>query len=55
MFNVSVLITDAFMETVETGVMRARAFWNQIMRATHDFTEPGVIFIDRVNAMNSLA
>jgi ribonucleoside-diphosphate reductase alpha chain len=67
-FNVSVLITDAFMQAVKTDgswdlvfddkiyhTVQARDLWNRIMRATYDFAEPGVIFIDRINAMNNLA
>ena len=67
-FNVSVLVTDAFMEAVaadaswdltfEGTIWRAvpaRALWDRIMRATYDYAEPGVIFIDRINAMNNLA
>ena len=67
-FNMSVLITDAFMEAVKADkswdllfgdtvyrTVQARDLWNQIMRATYDYAEPGVIFIDRINAMNNLS
>jgi len=68
MFNVSVLVTDAFMAAVEADAdwdlvfegtvyrtVRARSLWDRIMRATYDYAEPGVIFIDRINAANNLA
>ncbi|MBF9043306.1 adenosylcobalamin-dependent ribonucleoside-diphosphate reductase [Rhodobacterales bacterium HKCCE4037] len=67
MFNVSVLATDPFMEAVEQDApwdlvfdgkvyrtVRARDLWNKMMRATYDYAEPGVIFIDRINAENNL-
>jgi ribonucleoside-diphosphate reductase alpha chain len=68
MFNVSVLVTDPFMDAVKADgpwdltfggkvykTVRARDLWNRIMRATYDYAEPGVIFIDRINAANNLA
>jgi ribonucleoside-diphosphate reductase alpha chain len=67
MFNLSVLVTDAFMAAVAADApwalrfggevvrsLPARALWDRIMRATYDYAEPGVIFIDRINAMNNL-
>ncbi|MEL7104506.1 MAG: adenosylcobalamin-dependent ribonucleoside-diphosphate reductase [Pseudomonadota bacterium] len=67
-FNVSVLVTDAFMEAVKAGAdwdlvfdgttyrtVNAAELWDKIMRSTYDFAEPGVIFIDRINAANNLA
>jgi ribonucleoside-diphosphate reductase alpha chain len=67
MFNLSVLVTDAFMAAVRADAdwplvfggrtfrtIRARALWEAIMRATYDYAEPGVIFIDRINAANNL-
>ena len=67
MFNVSVLATDPFMEAVKADgpwdlvfggkvykTVQARDLWNKIMRATYDYAEPGVIFIDRINAENNL-
>ena len=67
MFNVSVLVTDAFMAAVKADAdwdlvfggkvyrtVKARALWERIMRATYDVAEPGVIFIDRVNRRNNL-
>lgn len=68
MFNVSVLVTDAFMEAVKADgswelvfdnkvyrTVQARDLWNQIMQSTYDYAEPGVIFIDRINQSNNLA
>ncbi|RED45053.1 adenosylcobalamin-dependent ribonucleoside-diphosphate reductase [Aestuariispira insulae] len=67
-FNMSVTVTDAFMAAVEEDrpwdlvfeghsyrSLRARDLWDQIMRATYDYAEPGVIFIDRINARNNLS
>ncbi|MDP0925784.1 adenosylcobalamin-dependent ribonucleoside-diphosphate reductase [Paracoccus onubensis] len=67
MFNLSVLVTDAFMEAVKVDgtwdlkfgdkvyrTLQARDLWNRIMRATYDYAEPGVIFIDRINQANNL-
>ncbi|MXY42270.1 MAG: adenosylcobalamin-dependent ribonucleoside-diphosphate reductase, partial [Rhodospirillaceae bacterium] len=67
MFNLSVLVTDAFMEAVRRDdpwdlvfggtvyrTVQARALWDAIMRATYAFAEPGVIFIDRINRLNPL-
>jgi len=68
MFNLSVLITDDFMEAVKADgpwelvfdntvyhTLNARDLWNQIIQSTYDYAEPGVIFIDRINAMNNLS
>ncbi len=67
-FNLSVLVTDDFLEAVEADqpwhlvfegktyrTLPARALWDQIMRATYEASEPGVIFIDRINQTNNLA
>ena len=67
-FNLSVLVTDQFMAAVKADdiwpllfagqvfkTLKARDLWQQIMRATYDYAEPGVIFIDRINSLNPLS
>ena len=67
-FNLSVLVTDEFMQAVERDThfpltfegefyryVSATDLWNQIMRATWDYAEPGVIFIDTINRANNLS
>lgn len=66
-FNVSVGITDEFMIAVLTDTMfdlrfegkvyktiRAKALWEDILRSTWDWAEPGVLFIDTINKKNNL-
>ncbi|MFZ2649923.1 MAG: adenosylcobalamin-dependent ribonucleoside-diphosphate reductase, partial [Burkholderiaceae bacterium] len=85
-FNLSVGVTDAFVEAVQSGAdvdlvhrsepgakqkaggaqlrpdglwlyrrLPARELWEQIMRSTYDHAEPGVLFLDRINADNNLS
>ncbi|MCU7372326.1 adenosylcobalamin-dependent ribonucleoside-diphosphate reductase [Paucibacter sp. O1-1] len=84
-FNISIGVTDAFMEAVlarglvelvhraepgpaqkEEGAyqrddglwvyrkLAAAELWDQVMRSTYDHAEPGVLFLDRINADNNL-
>ncbi|MDA7947784.1 MAG: adenosylcobalamin-dependent ribonucleoside-diphosphate reductase [Hyphomicrobiaceae bacterium] len=68
MFNLSVLVTDDFMSAVKSDkawdltfggrvykTVGARELWNKILRGAYDYAEPGVIFIDRINALNPLS
>jgi ribonucleoside-diphosphate reductase alpha chain len=85
-FNLSIAVTDAFMQAVDgdgeidlvhkaepsraqqargahrrdDGLwvyrrLKARALWDQVMRSTYDHAEPGVLFLDRINADDNLA
>lgn len=67
-FNLSVLATDAFMTAIKEDAdwdlkfdgtvyktIRAKGLWDAMMHGTYEYAEPGVIFIDRINARNNLA
>ena len=66
-FNISVAITDSFMEAVKNDwpfdlvfngqvfkTIKARYLWDKIMRSTWSHAEPGVLFIDTINKKNNL-
>lgn len=90
-FNISILVSDAFMEAIhedadwmlyfheppagerdpdcieadfvdeDTGlhqyvysIWKARDLWELITRNTYEYSEPGIIFIDRINELNNL-
>lgn len=66
-FNISIAVTDEFMEAVAAdkpfdlrwggqthATIDARELWESVMRSTWDWAEPGVLFIDRINEMNNL-
>jgi len=66
-FNLSVGVTDKFMEALQTGdsfdlmwegevveTIDPKPLWEELMRATWDWAEPGVLFIDRMNEENNL-
>jgi ribonucleoside-diphosphate reductase alpha chain len=69
-FNLSVLITDDFMQAVADDSewqlvypaddgqvyerLPARALWQRIIRAAHETAEPGMLFIDNINRRNNL-
>ena len=68
-FNLSVAVTDEFMGALESGAesfdlkfngrrygsVNPTNLWDEIMRATYDYAEPGVLFIDTINNMNNLS
>jgi ribonucleoside-diphosphate reductase alpha chain len=66
-FNMSVGVTDEFMQAVKDDTdfdlvfegqvyrtVSATALWDDILRSTWDWAEPGILFIDRINKKNNL-
>jgi len=66
-FNISVGITDKFMTAVKQDLdfdlvfdgrvyktIKAKALWDDILRSTWDWAEPGILYIDKINRKNNL-
>ncbi len=66
-FNLSVLVTNAFMQAVKADedwplvfggevfrTVSARGLWQKITRSNYEYAEPGILFIDRINQGNAL-
>lgn len=66
-FNISVGVTDKFMQAVVNkepfdlvfdgkviSQVDAYALWEEIMRSTYDYAEPGILFLDTINNNNNL-
>ena len=66
-FNISIGVTDRFMQCVKDGTpfelkfegrvyktIDASELWEQVMRSTWNWADPGVLFMDRINEMNNL-
>jgi len=66
-FNISIGVTDEFMRALEKddmfslkfrgrayGKIKAKPLWEMVMQSNWDWSEPGVLFIDRINEMNNL-
>lgn len=66
-FNVSILVTDKFMQAVKENRewdlifqkqcikrVNARDLWQTIIKSAYDYAEPGVIFEDTINRLNTL-
>lgn len=66
-FNISVAITNDFMTAVKNDTnwdlqfnqtvyktVKARDLWNEIMKQTYEHSEPGIVFIDRINNQHNL-
>jgi len=66
-FNISVGVTDKFMFAVKNDedfdlefegrvykTVKAKALWDDILRSTWDWAEPGILFIDKINRKNNL-
>jgi len=51
-FNISVGVTDKFIEAIRAKDIEAAALWDEIIHNAWETGEPGILFLDTINSVN---